>query len=408
MYGFYQTFATHEYFSEKGKRPAILSRSTFAGSGKFGGHWLGENLSRNSHMGPSVDSILLFNMFGIPFVGDSVCGFKGDVSITTCARWYKLAIIYPFARNHNDFGTEAQEPFVERFQEHVIDSVTNITAAEVIRKSMLTRYGLHSYMYTQFHKSSKEGNPPLKPLFFNYPAEKYTYSYTSENLLIGDDILATLDTSSGSRQYHYWPGKGTLWCPIWETTVYKCVSGGARNLIKIPIGDIWLYIRAGSAIPLQLSDVNKFDNVTVKNLDDLQNHYTDIGLLLDSSNEASGVMRFDDGESPDLDHYNEITIEAKAELPWVGRNKLNIEFSVTHSNSDDTSNSQKLGEILIYDASTVGFVKRSTGELVDINNNVYTLLVDYNQKRNLARVSYVSEEPIAFKDIKRIHVVQPA
>jgi hypothetical protein len=51
-----------------GKRGYVLSRSTFVSSGRYTGHWLGDNFSIWSNIRHSVIGMLEFNLFGIPYV----------------------------------------------------------------------------------------------------------------------------------------------------------------------------------------------------------------------------------------------------------------------------------------------------------------------------------------------------
>jgi len=52
-------------------RPFIIGRSTFAGSGKWAGHWGGDNTSLFAYMFFSIPQALAFSLFGIPMFGVS-------------------------------------------------------------------------------------------------------------------------------------------------------------------------------------------------------------------------------------------------------------------------------------------------------------------------------------------------
>lgn len=76
LYGTLQAKATFDFWTKgtklQGKRPFVLSRSTFAGAGKYTSHWLGDNFSNWKYLAYSVSGIMNFQMFGIPLVGADV------------------------------------------------------------------------------------------------------------------------------------------------------------------------------------------------------------------------------------------------------------------------------------------------------------------------------------------------
>lgn len=74
LFGTMETMATNQWFKAQNKRSMIIERSAFAGMGKFGSRWLGDNHSTAEDMGLSVTGIMAHNILGIPMVGSDICG----------------------------------------------------------------------------------------------------------------------------------------------------------------------------------------------------------------------------------------------------------------------------------------------------------------------------------------------
>lgn len=110
LFGATQVRSSNLWYAQQKKRPFIISRSSFAGMGKYGSLWLGDNHAKVEDMEISVIGIMNMNIFGIPMVGADICGFGGDdTTDQLCARWHALGAFYPFSRNHRACWGRQQE-----------------------------------------------------------------------------------------------------------------------------------------------------------------------------------------------------------------------------------------------------------------------------------------------------------
>ncbi|KAJ0122509.1 Alpha-glucosidase [Diaporthe amygdali] len=261
------------------KRPFIIGRATFAGSGKWAGHWGGDNYSVWSSMVLAISQALSFSIFGIPMFGPDVCGFSGNSDLELCNRWMQVGAFFPFYRNHNTLGANSQEPYVWA------------SVAEASRTAMAIRYTLLPYMYTLFAHAHSNGTTVLRALVWEFPEEPWLAN-ADHQFLLGGSVLVTPVLTQGAESVDgVFPGSGdgtTVWYDWYNQTAITGVSRGQNVTIDAPLGHIPVYIRGGSVIPTQ-----KPGKTTAESR---QNPW---GLLvaLDLQGAAEGTLYLDDGES---------------------------------------------------------------------------------------------------------------
>ena len=160
------------------KRPVIIGRSTFAGSGTVAGHWGGDNSAEFYYMYFSIPQALSFSLFGIPFFGVDTCGFNGNTDMELCNRWMQLSAFFPFYRNHNTLNAISQEAF--RWE-------SVITATKT---AMAVRFALLPYMYTLFWYANTRGDTVMRALAWEFPNDP-SLADADRQFFLGPSVLVT-------------------------------------------------------------------------------------------------------------------------------------------------------------------------------------------------------------------------
>ncbi|KAG1681996.1 Lysosomal alpha-glucosidase [Nymphon striatum] len=275
LYGLTETIATNLALKNLGKRPFIISRSTFVGTGKYGGHWTGDIQSNWYQMKMSIASILNFNMYGVPLVGADICGFAGDTTHDLCQRWMELGAFYPFSRNHNDDRSIDQDPLA-----------FGLDVAKSSKAALTIRYTLLPYLYTLFYENHAFGTPVARPLFFEFRFDQKTYAIDTQ-FMLGSSLMILPVLEQGAVSVSgYFPKD--IWYHYDQNSTID--SEGMTKSIDTPMNKINVYFRGGSVIPTQVPSVT----TTQSRLNDFQ-----LIVAFNKNGTAKGSLYLDDGEAND-------------------------------------------------------------------------------------------------------------
>ncbi|PKU34117.1 lysosomal alpha-glucosidase [Limosa lapponica baueri] len=259
----------------RGKRPFVISRSTFPSQGQYSGHWLGDNRSQWKDMYYSIPGLLSFSLFGIPLVGADICGFSGSTSEELCTRWMQLGAFYPFARNHNSQNEKAQDP-----------TVFSPAARTAMKDVLLTRYSLLPFLYTLFHRAHLQGDTVARPLFFEFPRDVTTLELDRQ-FLWGRSLLVTPVLEPGVDSVTGYVPRG-VWYDFYTGSSVN--SSGEMLKMSAPLEHLNLHVREGAILPTQKPEITS--EATRRNP-------LRIIVALSQSGTAWGDLFWDDGESLD-------------------------------------------------------------------------------------------------------------
>ncbi|XP_060489301.2 putative maltase-glucoamylase 2 [Panthera onca] len=276
LYGWAQTRPTYEAVQAvTGQRGVVITRSTFPSSGRWGGHWLGDNTAAWDQLRKSIIGMMEFSLFGISYTGADICGFFGNAEYEMCLRWMQLGAFYPFSRNHNTIGTRRQDPVA-----------WNSTFEMYSRKVLQTRYALLPYLYTLMHKAHVEGSTVVRPLLHEFTNDRVTWDIDRQ-FMLGPAILISPVLESNTFEIQaYFPR--ARWYDY--STESGNTSTGYWKTLESPLDHINLHIRGGYILPWQEPAMNTQAS---------RQKFMGLIVALDDNGKAEGQIFWDDGQSID-------------------------------------------------------------------------------------------------------------
>ncbi|XP_004299087.1 PREDICTED: alpha-xylosidase 1 [Fragaria vesca subsp. vesca] len=280
LYGFTQSIATHQGLQGiAGKRPFILSRSTYVGSGKYTAHWTGDNKGTWEDLKISISTVLNFGIFGVPMVGSDICGFYPAPTEELCNRWIEVGAFYPFSRDHANFASPRQELY--QWESVAISG----------RNALGMRYKLLPYLYTLTYEAHISGAPIARPLFFSFPT--YTECYgLSTQFLLGSGLMISPVLEEGKTEVKalFPPGS---WYSLFDMT-QAVNSKGQYVTLDAPLHVVNVHLYQNNILPMQQGGMVSKDA-----------RMTPFSLVVTfpagaSNATAKGNIFIDDDELPDM------------------------------------------------------------------------------------------------------------
>uniref|UniRef100_A0A8C9UM29 Sucrase-isomaltase, intestinal n=1 Tax=Spermophilus dauricus TaxID=99837 RepID=A0A8C9UM29_SPEDA len=353
LYGWSQTRPTYEAVQEvTGQRGIVITRSTFPSSGRWGGHWLGDNTAAWDQLKKSIIGMMEFSLFGISYTGADICGFFQDAEYEMCARWTQLGAFYPFSRNHNTIGTRRQDPVS-----------WDAAFVNISRSVMETRYTLLPYLYTLMFKAHVEGSTVVRPLLHEFVSDRVTWDI-DDQFLLGPAFLVSPVLQANARSVTaYFPG--ARWYDY-----YSGVDINARGMWKdlaAPLDHINLHVRGGYILPWQEPALNTRLS---------RQKFMGFKVALDDEGSAEGWLFWDDGQN---------TIENG--LYYLAYFSNIMQSHVIFNNYVVATNPLKLGYIEIWgvgsvSVSSVSITLRNGNEIPPFtyNSTTQVLKIDVTSK----------------------------
>ena len=240
LYGGSMTRAAGEAFADlrPGQRTLLYSRSSFIGSHRYSGIWLGDNNSSWAQLLANIQMMPSVQMCGFLYSGADLCGFSSDTTPDLALRWLEFGLLTPLMRNHSAVGTRMQEYY--RFPE-VLPAVRNM---------IRLRYALLPYLYSEFMKAALENTSYFRPLAFDYPDDPDARE-VEDQLLLGEGLMAAPVYVQNAHGRHVYLPEPMKLLRLRAVDDYdEEILPAGHHYIRCALDEVLLFLRPGHIIPV--------------------------------------------------------------------------------------------------------------------------------------------------------------
>lgn len=220
------------------RRTLLYSRSSFIGSHRYGGIWLGDNDSSWAQLRENIHQMASVQMCGFLYTGADLGGFGGDTTPDLVMRWLEFGIFTPLMRNHSALGTRNQEYY--RFEKWIPS----------IRNLLNLRMALLPYLYSEFMKAALGDGLYFRPLAFDYPGDAMARQ-VEDQLLLGEGVMvAPVCTQNAAGRYVYLPEPMKLLRLRSVDDFDTELMPAGHHYIPCALNEVLLFLRPGCLVPV--------------------------------------------------------------------------------------------------------------------------------------------------------------
>ena len=361
LYGYFMHRASYEALLEKYNnkiRPFILTRSFYIGSHKYSAMWTGDTKSNFDSLKNAISMMISLSISGYSFIGCDIGGFAEEGSIQLYKRWYQNGVFYPFFRGHSHESVLRREIWL--FSEN--DFLN-------IKKSILIRYNLIPYIYTQFYLNYISGMPIIKPIWFWDQSELALTEFADIEYFFGNGILVrpVLDEVEDRKNIiSIFLPENERWYDFYDLNEIDSDKKNKKIDYNINNEKIGAFIKGGEIITKKMR--------LRRSVQKMKNDPLTIIIALDLENKSSGIIYFDDEESLDYQREEYSLLKIKYE-------KYQIDFEWIKYNYHVINKIEKI--IILGENEQLIYSKEIKPELINIKNNKYNLEIttDFENKK---------------------------
>jgi alpha-D-xyloside xylohydrolase len=231
------------------EQTVLLSRSAWAGSARFGAAvWSGDIPATWDALRRQVRAGLSIAISGIPWWTTDIGGFHGGdpgdpAYQELIVRWFQYGAFCPLFRLHGDRNPRVPTGHTMTGGPNEVWSY-GAAAYERIVAVLRLRERLRPYLHEQMRVAARDGVPPMRPLWVDFPQDQDAWR-TEDEFLLGPDLLIAPVLEPGARVRDVYLPEGRTWVAAGTGDRH---DGGTIVAVPLSLDRIPVFVSEGAEV----------------------------------------------------------------------------------------------------------------------------------------------------------------